>query len=174
MVNAVGKLIGAFLLLIIGISLITVVSTSTNDVTEQARRTDTINIASARLAGGVNVNESTQFVLTNTGIGTWKFSYNDCIPQTIVFKNSTGSTLTQNTHYTYTPATAVLTLINGTTAYGSSSNSTTAEFSYCQDGYVTLTWGRTSLETGVGLFGVALLLASVALTISVFREYGII
>ena len=160
-------------MLIIGVSLIAVVSTQTNDITELASRTDTISIASARIAAG-NINESTTFTLTNTGVGTWKFGYNECIPQTIVFKNNSGATLTAVTDYVYTPATASLTLENGTGAYGQSSNSTSATFSYCPDGYVTLGWGRTSLETAIGLFAIALLLGAVALMVSVFKEYGII
>lgn len=172
MVNAVGKLIAAFVMLIVGVSLITVVSTQTNDITELASRTDTVNIAAARIAAG-NINESIQFTLTNTGVNTWKFGYSECIPQTIVFKNNSGTTLTATTHYVYTPATATLTLVNGTTAYGQSSNTTTATFSYCPDGYVALGWGRTSLETSIGLFAIGLLLGAVALTVSVFREFGL-
>lgn len=160
-------------MLIVGISLIAVVSTSTNDITELASRTDTVSIAGARIAAG-NINESFTFTLTNTGVNTWKFGYNECIPQTIVFKNATGTTLTATTDYVYTAATASLTLKNGTGAYGQSSNSTTATFSYCPDGYVALGWGRTSLETAVGLFAIALLLGAVALTLSVFREFEII
>lgn len=169
--NVAGKVIAAFIMLIVGISLIVVAAQTTNISTELSTSTDTVNIASARIAGG-NINESVNFTLTGTGVNTYKFEYSECIPQTIIFKNSSGATLTEPTDYDYYPATAKFSLKNGTGVYGSNSNSTTATYNYCGDGYVTLGWGRSALDTGIGLFGVALLLGAVGLCFSIFKDFG--
>lgn len=168
--NAAGKLIASFIMLIIGVSLIVVAATSTNAVTELSQRTDTIDIAGARLAGGVNVNSSYPFTLTNTGVNTYKFDYSECRPSTITFKNVTGTTLVEDTAYIYNPTNATLFLINGTGSYAATSNTTTAAFSYCGDGYVTLSWGRSALDTGIGLFGIALFLGAVGLALGSLRD----
>lgn len=255
MVNSVSKILAAFILLIVGISLIVVVANSSNSVTDIGRTTQTIDISAAKLdpfrnltvtneTGWINrtgyqlnvtlltggdvlnlqqiyiinarngstiinsgnytvnasgfvknltsieyntvvfnwtytytstssgINTSYQFQVNN-GVGTWRADYSDCLASSIDYRNQSSNLLTASTDYIYTSSTGILTLLNtaslNRTAAG---NTTTADYSYCQDGYMTLGWGRTSIDTAIGLFGVALLLAGVGFMISVFKDFG--
>lgn len=172
MVNAVAKILAAFIMLIVGLSLIVVVAGNNNSITELTTKTETVNIAPARLAAGA-INTTYAFTL-DTGLSNWRNDYSECIPTTITFKNQTGGTLTDPTDYVYTynVPSGQLTLENVANLNDTTSNTTTATYSYCPDGYMALNWGRTSLDTTLGLFAVGLMLGAVALTVSIFKDFG--
>lgn len=136
--------------------------------------TATFNWSYIYIAKTVEINTSYQFTL-NTGAGTPKSDFSECVADSINYNNQTGTTLTSGTDYTYTRATGILTLFNtaslNSTAAG---NTTTASYSYCQDGYVTLGWARTSLDTTIGLFGIALLAGAIAMAFGIMRDFGFI
>ena len=170
--STLAKILAAFLLLIVGISLVVVAADSTNDVTEKTTKTESVSIASARNAtGGL---DNTVQISLDTGVNNWRNDYEECIPTTIVFKNQTGQEVTDPTDYAYVYNTGKITVNNvenlNRTAAG---NTTSAEYTYCQDGYVTVAWGRTALDTGIGLFGVALMLGAIGFMISVFKDFGL-
>lgn len=164
------KLILAFVLLLLGAVLVGVLSDNTNGVTSLTTQTETVNIAGARLAGGT-INTTANFTL-NTGANNWRNDYTKCIDQVIVFKNSSGATLVQNTDYVYSYNlnTNQLTLKNTAAVNNTVSNTTTATYDYCPAGYVTSSMGRTFLDTMLGLFALAVFIISVGLFYSFYKD----
>lgn len=168
-----GKIIAAFVTVLLGAVLIGVVAGQTQSISTTAPQTDSIDISVARLAGGA-INTTYPFTL-KTGMNTWRSEDSTCIPSTITFKNAS-TTFTTDTDYTYTPTTGGLVLkntvvMNGT---GSSTNATTATYQYCPDGYLTSSWQRSVLNMVPGFFGIAIMLVGVGLFYSIGKEVGII
>ncbi|MFI5405068.1 MAG: hypothetical protein ACHQ1D_01000 [Nitrososphaerales archaeon] len=173
MVNAVGKLIGAFLMLIVGVSLIVVAAGMTGDITDLDVTNQTIDFTAAKNITTKDINSSYPFTVNN-GYGTWRVDSSECIDTSIDYRNSSGTVLVANTDYLYNSGNGTLYLRNVSALRLDIKNSSTAQYDTCPEGYVSLGWGRTALDTAIGLFGLGLLLGAIALTMSVFREYDII
>lgn len=169
MANSVAKLIAAFVMLIVGVSLISVVATQSNTVTDVGGASTAVDLSSARLAAG-DINNT--YVFTLNTHPSWRADYSECIPTTLEVTNASGFLLTATTDYTFTSATGALSFENSTDVRGST-NTTAAAYAYCQDTYMPLSWGRVALNTTMGLFAIGLMIGAVALGMSVFREYGI-
>ena len=166
------KLVLAFVTLIVGIVLLSSVATQTNSVTDlMSISSDPETISSAFLSA-TNVNTSVTFTITNPPVG-WE--QQDCKISNFVLKNSSGTALTATTDYVFDSATGTFTLANSTAvkAIYATDNVTNASYDYCGEGYMNLTWGRTTINIVPGLFAIAMLGVSIALFYSIAKENGI-
>lgn len=162
------KLVLAFVTLLIGVVLLSQVSTE-----GQARTTTdtTLNeYISVRTANnGTGINASVVFgPVANTGD-----TNDDCLMTAVSISNSTGTNLTSATDYTFDTSEGTYTLANSSFPYISANNVTNVSYTYCPTGYVNLAWGRTAIDLVPGFFAIALLLVSIALFYSVYRDWGV-
>ena len=165
------KLILAFISIIIGVVLIGSVSTESQARTTTAGIVDeSISIATARLVAN-NINTTKEFTITNAPTG-WKV--NDCPITNFVLTNASGTTLSGN--YTFTAASGKFTVANNTfmVTGGGGNNGTLADYNYCADSYMNLSWGRTVINLVPGFFALAILFVGLMLFYSVAKDYGII
>jgi hypothetical protein len=169
--DVVNKLLLAFVTLILGLVLIGTIATSVIGVssgTQVINETQAIGIAMD--AGTVETNVA--FNVTNAPTG-WKTE--DCPLTGIAIKNATNAALTRDTDYTFYPTNGSWTL-KGTTVNTSkfwANNNSYVSYTYCGNDYLNSSWGRSVLNISVGMFAIALLVASVALFYSVAQEAGI-
>ena len=172
MLEATHKLVLAFITLMVGLVLIGTIATQANNVTTPISvSSETVNIAPARLAGGA-INTSKVFTVTNAATG-WKSTDapNECLPAygaagygaPFIYYNQSGDYMTKNTDYIVTSTTGSFTLKNVKNLNSSTSNTTTVSYSYCGDGYMNSSWGRTILNVNVGLYALAILIIVIIL-----------
>jgi len=176
-------LVGAFVMLIVGVSLVTVVAGQSNLVAEktivraESQTPLSTCLVAATIAGQewAQINESAagcNLTVTNYPSG-WKVD--DCPLTSLSVTNSSGSTLTLNTDYTVTLTSGVIALKNTTATQSlmNASNATLVSYTYCGDDYVNSSFGRTALDVTIGLFAIALLLGAVGLFYMVLKNEGL-
>lgn len=163
-------LITGFVLLIVGVSLLTPTAEIVLGQTDKLGiSNEALDISSARINAAGNINETLEFTVTNNPTG-WKSE--DCPLTNFVYGNST-TDYTLTTDYLVTLSTGVFTLKNTTTTI-SGTNSTLADYTYCADDYLNSSWQRTVLNLVPGFFAIALLLIAVGLFYSVGKSEGVI
>ena len=184
--NVITKLILAFVVLIVGISLIGSIATNANAVTKMTGVSGetTIDLALDRdlvSACGMGLNGTYEYTLTNAPTG-WKAS-GACPITNFVLLNETGVAATVTTDYTFFPDNGSVFLKNTTTGFVEAncsatatgvSNTTTAFYDYCGNDYLSQAWSRTIINLIAGFFALALLGASVGLFYSIGKDTGII
>lgn len=177
MLNTTGKLIAAFVTLLIGAVLITSVAsegiakTKVKEIGDEAEAMTVALNASGQTEH--NINDSTIHIVSNPPTG-WKVQ--DCPLTSFVLKNSSKTALTLNTDYTVDLNYGNFTLKNTSATVGNlgADNNTYIDYKYCGDDYMNITWGRTGIDLVPGFFAIAILLTSVGLFYSVAKDYGII
>ena len=165
----VSKIVIGFFMIIVGLALIVSVANSSAAVTLKTNIVnEAVDITTARLSTGC-INESTVFTVTNYPSG-WKV--NDCPLTSFVYGNSsTDYTLT--TDYIPTLSAGTFTLVNTSTVVDGT-NATLVDYTYCQDGYMNLAWGRSILNLVAGFFALAILGLGLGMFYSVAKDAGII
>ena len=169
MVGWTSKLILAFVTLLIGIVLIGQVASEGNSRTELVSTFEQVNVMAANNGTGVNASEvhGPLTVLGDTNA--------DCVLSTYTFENSSGTDLTETTDYVLDTATGTFTLTNTSFdelfAVGTGDNLTNITYTYCPTGYMQQAWGRTAIDLAPGFFAIALLLTSIALFFSVYKDF---
>lgn len=173
MVNSsVSKLIAAFVLLVIGIVFVSQVAVIGSEITSKTGITDeVIDYTTAFQESSDQINETITFTVANNPT-SWKVI--DCPLTSIALTNSSGSTWTSGTDYTFTAATGTFTIGNTIDTNVTADNYTYVDYIYCGDDYMNLTWGRTGINLVPGFFALTMLLISVGLFYSVAKENGII
>jgi hypothetical protein len=176
--NSIAKLIVGFLVLIVGIALITTITTSTIGVTQKTDiGSEALDIGGSRLIDPIqSINATYPFTIVNAPSG-WK-AYGSCPVTVFSMKNQTAIATTVTTDYVFFGDNGTLFLKN-TTAFIAengtlTANATTVAYTYCGDNYMSLAWGRAVLNLVVGFFALALLGVAVGLFYSVARDTGII
>lgn len=155
-------LITVFVVGVLAIVFIGVIAGQSNNNTKLTVQVDTISIASARTTEGINTSKPL-YLSINPAI-TWRADYSECQPSTIVLANVTGGAFTVTTDYTYSKQNGTLYLLNTTAVNGvsgGSSNTTTANYLMCPNGYMTQSWGRSVSNLVVGFLVIMLLIAFV-------------
>lgn len=167
----IALLIGAFVSIIIGVSLIGVVATQGNLVTDKTIVVDeAVDISSARLADG-DINTTYPLTITNAPSG-WKVS--ECPITSVTYGNSSQD-FTLTTDYTFTDTTGVLLLKNtATVQMANTTNATLIDYTYCGDDYLTQGWSRNVIDLVPGFFAIALMLIGVALFYAVLKNEGLL
>ena len=173
--NSLLVLISAFVLIIIGTSLIDPVSTEEQLRTQTIRVVnETIDITAARgvTAADGGVQETVNLTITNAPTG-WK--QQDCVITGFVYRNQSGGTMTLATHYYFSTFDGKLQLISQADINASditNANITAGDYSYCSDGYLKSTWARTVMNLVPGFFALALLGAGLLLFFYVAKKEG--
>ena len=171
--NIMSLMVIGFVSLILAAVLIGQIVVAGNVYTTHTTKTEALNLAPARIANGA-INTTYSFTL-GTGVSDWRNDYaSDCIPTVINYKNSTGDTLAVTTNYVYTSTTGGLTLKNTDSVNNTASNASTVAYSYCPDGYVAQSFGRTSIQMVYGLFALAALAIAVGMFYSIAKKTGLV
>jgi len=179
--GVVGMLIAAFVMVILGVSLIGVIATQANEAVDKERVTEAVTIVrNLSTATGYSVNE-TAITLANPPTG-WKTS--DCPISTVLVWNTTiagdsDTLLTLTTHYTIDANAGTITFVNGTdfSTTGDDivyNNLTNVRYDYCADEYINSDFGRTVLPLVSGFFALALLGVGLTLFFKVGKATGLI
>jgi hypothetical protein len=170
MEKGVSYLITAFVMLIIGIALLSVYADQSTTSTTLVSTTETLSLANARLAGGA-INDTYYYYPTYLGYsGTWRGDDSSCSVSSLVVKNSTGGILDDPSQYVFVTD-ARLNFENAVGVNYSTSNTTTITYSYCPDGYVASAWGRSIIGVTVGLLAVLLLAGTVGFVYLAIKEF---
>jgi hypothetical protein len=176
--SAIGKLMAAFVALMIGIVLIGQIATTGNGVTTLQPGTEVVSLADARVGLGW-INNSISFspaFLNATQTESWRSSISGCdvatIGSLVTVTNASGSLLVRNTDYIIN-ATGDITFENTLAVNNSNSNTTTLAYTTCPSGYV-YGWAATMLNLVYGLFALGALGISIALFYSIAKDYGMI
>ena len=172
--EAISKLVLAFILIVVGLALVSQIATSGQAITTLQYQTDTLNIGTARLDPGA-INESKEYtaLATYPFVGTWKNDYSECRVQTLVLKNESGFTWAAATDYVYTPTTNKISFVDSTNVQRGG-NVTTLTYGYCSDTYLSQGWSRSIINLVPGLFAIALLGVGVGLFYSLAKDAEII
>lgn len=169
-------IIAAFAALLIGISLIGVIATEEQKVTELTQiDNELITITSAWL-NTTHVNITYPFTVTHPRTEQWKLDNGECDMVARAYGNSTKD-WTVTTDYVFTTD-GVLTL--GTTpatanmlTARAADNLTYIDYNYCADDYLNAGWNRTVLDLVLGFFAIGLLLVAVGLFYQVMKNEGL-
>jgi len=169
-----GKLILAFVTLLLGAVLISSIAAEGLDKTSKDA---IVNEAHEFTVVAGNVSESTVYTVTNAPT-SWKTA--DCPLTSFAIKNASGGTaLTITTDYVPSLSAGTFTLVNSTATEAmvvsaNPTNLTYVDYTYCPENYMNLTWGRTIINLVPGFFALAILGASLLLFYSVAKDYDII
>lgn len=172
----VNYLIAAFVFLIVGIALIGAVASGVNVVTDRTNVADEfVDISSSKvgqLEGRVNESIS-NYTLINNPTG-WKSI--ECPLAVFSIENATDDdyTLILGTDYELFNFEGIVRFLNSSTMNVTLGNNTYVTYTYCADGYLDSSWGRSVLNTVPGFFALALLGISLWLFYSVFASVGIL
>jgi len=169
--RSISAILIVFVTLIIGIALIADISSLTNKSTSLTSYTETIDLSSARLAGGT-INETYDYILTNAVYSSWRADISDCLVETVSYTNQTGAVVVADTDYTFTSTTAVFNVLNTESMNDAASNTTAVTYNYCDDNYQS-GWGATVLKLVPGFFALALLGAALFFLTDRFKDSGV-
>jgi len=166
-------LIMAFVSIIIGVGLLTSVSTEAQDVTTFTYApNESIDITTARNAGTTTINATINFTLTNAPT-SWKAS-GGCPISSVSVRSGNGTALTENTDYELGLTTGVISFIDTVLVNQSTTdaNTTTVDYYYCPDGYIDQAWSRTVLNMVPGFYALGLLGIGVGLILLIGKKEG--
>jgi len=167
-------LVGAFMALIVGVSLLTVSATEeqkvvvfTNVVNESVDNSPSRAVVGAGL---IDSAITTDVAVAYTGADGWKSGETECEMTNVALRNNTIA-LTLDTDYTFSDGTITW---MPTALTNSSGNTTFTTYSYCPDTYITQSWGRSTLDVAIGFFAIALLVISLGLFYAIMRKEGLL
>ena len=178
------KLILGFLVLVVGLALISSITSSVIDVTQKTGvNNETVDISAARLNSGacpMEINGTYPLLVVNVP-ADWR-SQGGCPLTVFSMWDVWNVQATVTTDYTFFGDNGTLYLQN-TTAFVWDNcsaagvvapNATLVAYDYCGENYMDLGWGRSVLNLVVGFFAIGLLGVSVGLFYSVARDTGLI
>ena len=176
MEGSLGKVIFAFLLLLIGISLLVVTATQTNEKVTLLRGTQVIDTTLGRYGDGNLINES--YVYTVTTVGDTSV---DCPFTDFVLTNVTGQErvagnytfINGGRYLTYVNGTAMINLTDAAGASGTLENTTYINYTYCPAGYMQQGWGRSTIKIVPGFFALALMAIGIGLFWDIYRKWDL-
>jgi len=165
-----GKLILAFVTLLIGAVLLATVAGEGNLITEKKVISDEIIAFTPTADGGINTTEVHTVTYPPTG---WKVV--DC-PLSAVTIGNASDDFTADTDYTLTASAGTFVFIDTEITNGTigPTNSSLVDYTYCGDDYLNAGWGRTAVDITSGFFAIALLLVSVGLFFAIAKDEGIL
>jgi hypothetical protein len=175
--STIGKLMAAFVAVMIAAVLIGQIATTGNAVTELTRSTTSMGINPAKTGvGGTAATISFYPQIMNDSATGWRASIAECSTPAVVTSLVVGNgsdTFVLNTDYAVTSANGSITFRNTNTVNGTKSNSTQLTYSECPTGY-TYGWAATMLKLTYGMFALAALGVAIALFYSIAKDYGMI
>lgn len=162
--NTTGKIIAGFVTLLIGIILVAPLATENNARTSTTTTSENVDYTLA--FDGVNMNTS-YVVGPLTTIGDTSAS---CPITSYSLTNSSGTAYTETTDYVFDEDYGTFTFVDTEAVNVTADNITAVGYTYCPTGYMQSSWGRTSMNTAIGLFAIALLLAAIGLFFSAYQD----
>lgn len=170
-------LLSAFVVLIIGISLIAVVAElSINATSRTAVTNETIDNSVLRHPSNNSFDTNNVTLLANAPTG-WKSNDTDCqitAANGLEVRNATGTVMTLDTDYNIVTTTGALRLLDTGAINSTSDNKTLVAYTYCGDDYLAENWNRTVLNLVGGFFALALLLTALAMFYAIMRVEGVL
>lgn len=166
-------LISFAVLFILGAVFVSVVADQTNINTQKLTVLDeTTNLSTSCYSDGQVDETSADCNITVTYAPTgWEQTDSDCYLSGVVVSNATGTALTLDTDYMVYSSTGVIQMLNTTSTNSTNlGDSVLVDYSYCGEGYVADSWGRSVLNTNVGLFAIVLLIAGAVLVYLLFGK----
>jgi len=175
--KSMALLLGAFIALIIGVSLIGVIATQGQAVTTKlSASAETTDLSTSCYAGALfQVNESLAACNITATYAPTSWKVEECPVTSVVVTNATGTALTVNTDYVVYASTGIIQMLNTTaTASAGLGNESIVTYSYCGDDYLTEGWTRSISGLIPGFFAMALLLMSVGMFYQVMKNEGLL
>ncbi len=165
-------LIAGFVALIIGISLIGVIATTSNEITNIVNISgENISYESARnltADGKGEIIGGFTFYIANIPTG-WRAT--GCPIEGLILHN--GSVVWTAVDYNFTASTGAIMFNNSANVNDTGYNTTAATYQYCEIDYITEGWQRTVLNLVPGFFALALLGVGIGLFYAVGKREGI-
>lgn len=169
-----GKLVLAFVTLLLGVVLIGVIATNSLVVTDRKVIGDENEIVTADDDNVSRINTTEVHTVTNFPT-TWKTA--DCPLASITIKQVDGDELADSTDYTFDSSAGswvFISTVDSDALLNGSSNLSTVSYSYCGDDYLNIGWGRNILNLVSGFFALAVLGASIGLFYSIAKDTGML
>lgn len=178
--KGISYLLGAFIVLIIGLVLLGVYADETVKRTQLITVTDTFSLAPARVSGAIN--NTYPFTLTKVN-DAWRQDVAECDKDSIVTSdsikayNASGHELTMNGcnagGYYFVEGVNEIYFCHNVDVNGTS-NVTTVTYPNCPaEGYISNGWSKDILKITVGLLAVLCLAAVIAFLYLALKESGV-
>jgi len=168
----VSLLVSAFVALIIGISLLGVIATSGNALTNTVNISgENISYESARnltADGKGEIIPGSTFYVANVPT-TWRVT--GCPIAGLILHN--GSVTWTAVDYTFNASTGGIVFNNSDNVNDTGYNTTTATYQYCEEDYLTEGWNRSIINLVPGFFAIALMGIGIGLFYAVGKREGI-
>ena len=174
--SAMGKMVAAFVSIIIAIVLIGQVVTVGNGVTELQNSQITMNFNAAKLASG-STDPAIEFYpqIINDSKTGWRQGIGACglsaTVASMTVGNASGTWTTGN--YSISATNGSIRFLDTVVVNGTYSNNSVISYTQCPDGYV-YGWAATMLKLTYGFFALAAMGVAIALFYSIAKDYGII
>lgn len=158
-VNYITVAVTVILAVVFAIAIASVTNSSTSKTIVDNEQ---ISLASAKEGSFFNQTPKATYTVAYAPTD-WKSA--DCQLTSITVTNNSGVALTLYTDYNLSASTGVLTVYNTTANRNGflGSNVSLVDYTYCGSGYLTSDWGRSVLNTNVGLYVLAILILAVGL-----------
>lgn len=169
-----GLLIAAFVMIVIGASLIAIIAQQEQGVTKlKSASLESVDITSLRYAyNQMNATKNINVAKYYNTSYPWKNQDSDCNMEVSRFGNAT-TAFTKTTDYVLGTS-GTLTVLNTTVTVESVPNATTITYTYCGDDYMSESWSRTILDLVPGFFALAIMGVGVALFFGVLKKEGLL
>lgn len=156
------KKLGVMFALVVGVLVVFAMIPTIADKTDQMRSkysvvNETINLAPLRNSGNAGFNESLNLSVAEDV--EWP---NLCPHSNFVLYNQSNATMTSGTDYTFTGSTGKLTILDSddmnSTGGVANENYTYVDYTYCQEGYIVDSAGRTMARLILIFAGLAIVI----------------
>lgn len=173
--KSIAILISAFVLIIIGVSIIVPLAEQEQIVTALSRSNEANNLSSLYCYADNEVMENNSACNITVTYAPSGWEVDDCPITEVAVKN--GSTdLTEDTDYVVYDSSGVIQMLNTSETNLSGTGSggeLTIDYSYCGDNYMNSSWGRSVLDFVPGFFALAILGIGVGLVLLVLKREGL-
>ena len=170
-------LIAAFITLLVGVSLLTVIAGEGNAVREKINiGNESLNITSFRNESESDCNITMIPVpISNAPSGWQTESSYGCWITDFTMDFSNGTDLTNGTDFVFYANNGTWKcLLSSGINWTTTTNMTAMNYTYCPDTYLTQSWARTMVGTVPGFFSLALIAVSIGLFYTILRREGLI
>lgn len=183
--NNLTILVSGFVMLIIGIGLVSVIANETNIATSLVDIDTTIDLATGSIDLTYSTNESYNNTVANAPTG-WQADGTCPITNFVLYNASTttdsNNIAVDDTDYWLDEDIGVWHILetspndvfNNSVGYADTTNVSAYTYSYCPDEYLTQGWTRSTLNLVVGFFAIALMLMAIAMFYTVLKNEGLI
>lgn len=174
--NDLKLLIVAFVSLIVGISLLIVISGENVKVRETIDiSNETIDLSSYRnLSGNWSCNESVPVTTIANPPTTWRLENEyGCWISDINMGNHNGTDWTNGTDYVFYERNGTWRCLNSELFNHTETNLTVINYTYCPDTYLTQSWARVMVGIVPGFFAIALIAMAIGMFYVILKREGL-